>query len=221
MGASTMAGLRAGALASVVLAAACSERADPAPSGPPGVVMSVIARDGAPAPTMRAVPMLGPAPDESARLEILKQVPSALPAPTATLLGTQTDEPASSAVASASASSAIAVHVSDVSVVEPSAAGIEKLLRASVYFDLVSRCRDKAGAILPPEAIHLHFVVSENGAIIASTITAKSNHVRTGDVEREAAERCMIRELSASSFRAPPASSGAQITVDADVPPAD
>lgn len=204
-------------------ASGCGHRDEPPPAGQPGVVMSVVSREGAPSPPLRSVPLLGPETDEAARKEILAQVPSAAVAPSVSLIGSKTDEPASSAVAAAPApsSSPIAIRVSEVSTVEPSAAGIEKLLRASVYYDLVSRCRDASGAILPPEAIHLRFVVGENGAIIASTITATSNHVREGDQKREAAERCMIRELSASSFRAPAASSGAKITVDADVPPAD
>ncbi len=217
--------LRCAFVAAIVSAmGACAERPVDAPSGPPGVRVTELSRSAAPGPSVRSVPALTGRPIEAARRELLARVPSALP-PTgdsSSLLGTDTHEPlvdggeAETSAAPKDGGAKMESHVSMVARPGRPGAAVEKLLRATVYFDLVNRCRDKSGAILPPEAIVLGFEVDANGAIIDGTIQAAPK-----DPSHEAAAECMIRELTASSFRAPPATKGESTTVTMPVPSVD
>lgn len=95
-------------------------------------------------------------------------------------------------------------------------AAIERAARAQLYWSLVQRCRDPEGRILPPAAIHLHFRIDGDGAIVPSTIVATPASARFTD-----AAYCMQRELSTASFQAPVGARGRESTVDATVPSVD
>ncbi len=203
--------------------AACAERPVDAPSGPPGALVTELSRSAAPGPSVRSVPALSGPPIEAARRELLARVPSSLPpsSDSPSLLGTDTHEPLvdggeETSPAAKDGGAKMESHVSMVARPGRPGAAVEKLLRATVYFDLVNRCRDKSGAILPPEAIVVGFEVDANGAIIDGTIQAAPK-----DPNYEAAAECMIRELTASSFRAPPATKGESTTVTMPVPSVD
>jgi hypothetical protein len=95
-------------------------------------------------------------------------------------------------------------------------AAIERAARAQLYWNLVQRCRDPEGRILPPEAIHLHFRIDGDGAIVPSTIVATPASARFTD-----AAYCMQRELSTASFQAPVGARGRESTITATVPSVD
>ncbi len=201
------------------LSPACGDKPVDAPMGPPGVVMTTLARSAAPSPSMRSVTPVPSDAMDQARAEILAHVPSASPEPRdgGTRLGTETEDPIASSDPVAPPSPPRAeTHVSLVSRPRRSAPAIERLLRATVYFTLVSRCKDEKGAILPPEAVTIGFELDASGAIIDGTITAAPKAP-----EHEAAAECMIRELAASGFRAPPATRGESTTVSMAVPSVD
>jgi hypothetical protein len=194
------------------------------PHDPPGLVASVLSRSAAPQASQRSVPPVESAELELARKEILAHVPSAVPAPEgSTRLGTETVPPSASEIPSASAApSSVAsaphleTHVSLVSRPARSAPAVERLLRATVYFALVNRCRDDRGQILPPEAVTLGFELDATGSVVDGSIKALPK-----DPKHEAAAECMIRELAASGFRAPPATRGESTTVSMPVPTVD
>jgi hypothetical protein len=102
--------------------------------------------------------------------------------------------------------------------VEPrmSDAAIERAARAQLYWPLTQRCRDRGGAILPPDAVHLEFNVDGDGYILSSTIIAKPARP-----EHAEAARCMHRELSTITFRAPASARGTTHTIRSDVPSVD
>ena len=103
-------------------------------------------------------------------------------------------------------------------VVEPgmSTPSIERAARAQIYWPLVQHCRDPEGAILPPEVVHLAFQIDRDGYIVPSTVVAVPKEPRFGD-----AARCMARELSMATFRAPAAARGLLQNVSTDVPSVD
>lgn len=189
------------------------------PHDPPGVAMSVISRSASKGPPTRSVPSVATDDAAAARKEILAHVPKETPASSAkSLLGTDTEEPPADAgeAQAPKASAHVESHVSLVTRPARSAPALEKLLRATVYFDLVNRCKDAKGALLPPEAVLLGFELDASGKIVEGTITAKAKAP-----EHEGAAECMIRELAASSFRAPPATRGESTTVSMPVPSVD
>ncbi len=144
---------------------------------------------------------------------------AAAPADPSDLLGTDTGVPQDAGADHAPASGARGGRVSvGKPVVEPgvSSPGVERAARAQLYWPLVQRCRDEAGAILPPEVVHLHFRLDIDGYIVLSSI-----HVSSKDLRYAAAARCMERELAAATFRAPPAGRGNARDVDMDVPSVD
>jgi hypothetical protein len=97
-----------------------------------------------------------------------------------------------------------------------SSPSVERSARAQLYFGLVQRCRDRDGKILPPDAVKVGFNVDSDGYIVASTIRAS-----TQDVRYEDAAHCIRRELSAATFRAPPAARGLPTIVTLTVPSVD
>lgn len=92
---------------------------------------------------------------------------------------------------------------------------MEQALRAQVYFRLTQRCRE-GDRILPPEAVRIHFQLDADGYLVPPSILATAKEERFAG-----AARCMARELSTTTFRAPPAARGRAHTVDADVPSVD
>jgi len=93
---------------------------------------------------------------------------------------------------------------------------VERAARAQLYHPLVKRCRDVDGKILPPDAIELRFNIDVDGTIVPTSISALAV-----DARHQAAANCMLRELSATPFRAPAASRGVVTTVTATVPSVD
>jgi hypothetical protein len=93
---------------------------------------------------------------------------------------------------------------------------IERAARAQLYWNLVQRCRDREGKILPPDAIRLKFNIDPDGYIASSSIIATAADPRHLD-----AAHCMRRELSTATFRAPAATRGQFGLIDATVPSVD
>jgi hypothetical protein len=101
---------------------------------------------------------------------------------------------------------------------EPGMSGpaIERAARAELYWPLVQRCRDKDGAILPPEVVHVQFNLDQDGYVVPATVLAVAKDARFAD-----AARCMARELTATTFRAPASVRGRPSGVVMDVPSVD
>jgi hypothetical protein len=93
---------------------------------------------------------------------------------------------------------------------------IEREARAQLYFPLVSRCRDKEGKILPPDAVLLEFTINEDGYIVAQNISATAT-----SPEHHSAADCMRRELLGLPFRGPAGARGQQAQVKMTVPSVD
>jgi len=80
---------------------------------------------------------------------------------------------------------------------------IERAARAQLYWNLVQRCRDKDGKILPVDAIVMQFVIDTDGYIPPASILATASSAQYAE-----AAQCMRRELSTATFRAPAATWG-------------
>jgi hypothetical protein len=93
---------------------------------------------------------------------------------------------------------------------------MERAARAQLYWNLVQRCRDKDGKILPADAISLRFLIDADGYITPSSIVARASSTEHAD-----AAHCMRRELSTATFRAPSAAWGHVGEVRATVPSVD
>lgn len=93
---------------------------------------------------------------------------------------------------------------------------IERAARAQLYWNLVQRCRDKGGKILPPDAISMRFNIDADGYITPSSIVARASSAEHAD-----AAHCMQRELSTATFRAPAATWGHKGEVRATLPSVD
>ncbi len=163
--------------------------------------------------------------DPAALDELLANVPKAT-APQATgadggtAIGTDTGlPPTPPEVPTAKAAAAADGNVTFGKIVtqaEMSSPAIERAARAQLYWRLVQRCRDREGKILPPESVHLLFKVDADGYISGSTIIAEAKQERFTE-----AARCMARELSTATFRAPASARGQPHNVNADVPSVD
>ena len=93
---------------------------------------------------------------------------------------------------------------------------IERAARAQLYWNLVQRCRDQAGNILPPDAIAMRFIIDADGYITPASIVAMAGETKYTD-----AAHCMRRELSTATFRAPAATWGHPGEVRATLPSVD
>lgn len=162
--------------------------------------------------------------DPAALDELLANAPKAAP-PQATgdggtAIGTDTGLPASSAEAPAAKPTAApngsVTFGKAMTQTEMSSPAIERAARAQLYWRLVQKCRDREGKILPPESVRLLFKVDADGYIASSTIIAEGKSERFTE-----AARCMARELSTATFRAPASARGQPHTVNADVPSVD
>jgi hypothetical protein len=79
-----------------------------------------------------------------------------------------------------------------------SSASTERAMRASLYAELVLRCRAPDSAVLPPDAVTISFKVRADGQIdrgSATSIAASPEHAD--------AARCMLRVLKTSDVRIP------------------
>ncbi len=162
--------------------------------------------------------------DPAALAEILAAAPSALPRDgdvPRPLLGSDTGVPADAGPAAdrAAAERPRGAQITIGKVVhEPGAAGpaIERAARAQLYWPLVQRCREDAGAALPPETVHLRFLLDREGYVVPASILAVPAEPRFAD-----AARCMARELSMVGFRGPSSVRGVEQSVTMDVPSVD
>lgn len=93
---------------------------------------------------------------------------------------------------------------------------IEQAARAQLYWSLTQRCRDADGRILPPESVRVIFQIDADGYLVPPSILAHAKEERFA-----AAARCVARELSTTTFRAPPASRGRPHSITSDVPSVD
>jgi hypothetical protein len=93
---------------------------------------------------------------------------------------------------------------------------IERAARAQLYWNLVQRCRDKEGKILPADVISMRFAIDADGFIAPSSIVARASSEQYAD-----AAHCMRRELSTATFRAPAATWGHPGEVRATLPSVD
>lgn len=138
-------------------------------------------------------------------------------------IGADTGVPAASASATAMAilpperKRTSPIVVGTVTIQPPMATpAIERAARAQLYWNLVQRCRDKDGKILPADAISLRFIVDADGYITPSSIIARASLAEHAD-----AAHCMRRELSTATFRGPAANWGHTGEVRATVPSVD
>lgn len=219
-------------LLAVCSLAACSrEPPEPSASTPAGSSSLIPWSRGASARPPEAAgdagPELATSVEPAALDEILAAVPKTRPGPTGedggTAIGTTTASASARASVSTPASAsaplpaAPRISVGKISLqAEVSSPSIERAARAQLYWNLVQRCRDKDGAILPPDAITLTFHIDEDGYIVPATITATAAHARHTDPAH-----CMRRELSAATFRAPAGARGLPASVSMTVPSVD
>jgi hypothetical protein len=210
------------------LLAACGSP-EPAPlhgdagRGPPGGSRDAASPPGGSARRAGPAPMTLSSADPSALAEILAAAP---PPPTGgpvlARIGTNTGEPPASPPPPSAAGSPAAPPRARIEVgavrlqTDMSTPAIEKAARAQLYWDLVQRCRDPEGKILPPDAIRVEFNLDEEGTIAASTIVAIA-----ADPRHSEAAACMQRELAAITFRAPAGARGLPTHVSATVPSVD
>lgn len=150
--------------------------------------------------------------DPGALDDLLAATPKLHPGPTAadggTTIGATTGVPEGSASAivppPTEATAAARVVVGAPTVQAPMAnPAIERAARAQLYWNLVQRCRDKDGKILPADAIAMRFTIDLDGYISPSSIVAQAASAEHAD-----AAHCMRRELSTATFRAPAATWG-------------
>jgi len=201
------------ALAGCGESAATVGSAEPVGSGVPGVPMSALVRANTEvAPTASSLTV-----EPGALREILKEVPAPLPPTSAsgTRVGTETGIPAGSGAPIADPSDdSILLNLR--TNLEPSNAGTERDLRATLYFDLVDLCRDGAGARLPAEAVLVSFRVDAHGQIERGSVTTAPL-----DPKFAKAAECMLRVVRTSDAHFTPARIGQPIAVHAKVPSVD
>lgn len=178
-----------------------------------------------PADAKTGGPASSAAPDPEALADLLRAVPSAAPGPTdpdgRTRVGSDTGAPATASPITMEQppqrAKKVNVQLGDVDVqADMASPAIEREARAQLYFPLVTRCRDRAGKILPPDAVLLEFSIDADGYIVQQNISATA----VDPVHRSAAE-CMRRELSGLVFRGPPGARGNGTQVKMTVPSVD
>ncbi len=203
-----------------VLAIALTACGDPtsgvptaAPTGTPGLVVTSLARSSADAAPHASSLTVDPA----ALRDTLSRVPAPLPPTSAsgTLVGTDTGLPATTASPTTDAGND-SVLLDLRTKLEPSNAGTERDLRATLYFDLVERCRDDKGQHLPPESVQVRFRVDARGQIDRASVQTKPLSPAFG-----AAAECMARVIRTSDARFTPARLGQPIAISAKVPSVD
>jgi hypothetical protein len=210
----------------LALTLAACDRAREAPPAPASAapISSVFSREAFARRT--ADPTAAAPPTASADPAVLDEILAAAPRPApvssaSSLLGSDTGVSADAGAASASAP-APAPPGLDIGVGNPkletdnSNNTLERALRAQLYWPLVQRCRAPDGSILPPEVVHLEITTDPDGYITPAGITARPRDPRFTD-----AARCIRREVTLSTFRAPPAARHTVHVIRTDVPPVD
>lgn len=155
--------------------------------------------------------------------DFLKAAPHDPLAPTGpdggTLLGSDTGRPAGTAVIEEPQArekkglvqlGAVAVQA------EMASTALEREARAQLYFPLVTRCKDRDGKVLPPDAVLLEFTIDGDGYIVPQNISATAVRPEHAD-----AAGCMRRELSGLPFRGPAGARGQSAHVKMTVPSVD
>jgi hypothetical protein len=166
---------------------------------------------GSAAPVPRKVPG-APSADPAVLAEVVGRLPSALPPVGPSALTSASGAPSVWPLPSAD------VGAADVALqpeTKLSSASTERALRASLYAELVLRCRAPDGAALPPDAVTLEFRVAPDGHIDRGSASAVAADPRHAD-----AARCMLRVLRTSDARVPTAR-GHTMLVRATVPSVD
>jgi hypothetical protein len=182
-----------------LLMVACGDggQAQPSPSssafGVPGVLGTALMpyASGATSATATALAL-----DPRALKDVIAHVPAPLPRTSegGTLIGTDASAtPLASAAVSATSEQSLIDLRPDL---KASNAGSEKDLRASLYFDLVDQCRDKAGKHLPAEAIEIEFRIDPRGRIDRTSVKAKAS-----SPDHAAAADCMVRVIRTADAR--------------------
>jgi hypothetical protein len=209
-------------------AAACSRPESAAPAPPTSAsAAGRWSRDALSAPSAERGPTEPPvlaSADPAALAELLRKAPPAAARPTGsaggTALGEETHLPEGAPLVEPPAPSThtrpvimVGTPVMQATMANPA---IERAARAQLYWNLVQRCRDKEGQILPADAIHLKFNIDADGYIASASIIATAADPRFSD-----AAHCMRRELSTATFRAPAATRGQFGVIDATVPSVD
>jgi hypothetical protein len=177
---------------------------EPGPSG----------ASSAPSATAAVIP---PSADPAVLREIVARVPSALPptSPTGTLVGTDSGLGGTAEPLPIALPSGVPAELSLEPPTKLSSASTERALRASLYAELVLRCRAPDGAVLPPDAVTIQFTVRPDGQIDRGSATSTAASPEHAD-----AARCMLRVLKTSDVRIP-ASRGHTSLVRATVPSVD
>lgn len=209
-------------------ALACSRPESAAPAPPPSAsAAGRWSRDALSAPSAERGPTEPPvlaSADPSALDELLRKAPSAAARPTGssggTALGEETHLPEGAPLVEPPPAETqhrpvitVGAPVMQATMANPA---IERAARAQLYWNLVQRCRDREGKILPADAVHLKFNIDADGYIASSSIIATAADPRFSD-----AAHCMRRELSTATFRAPAATRGQLGVIDATVPSVD
>jgi len=224
-------------LGALALCGACGHGDPPlgtAPSAPGASAASLEpwSREGFSAPSATLDAGLAPTlttADPDALAALLAAAPQTQLSPTGkggkTAIGTDTGIPASATASEAAPQERAPqpqVSVGELEIqAQLASPAIERAARAQLYWNLVQRCRDPQGKILPPDAIHLRFHVDADGHIAAASIQAMPNERRADSRRYTDAAHCMRRELARSGFRAPAAARGIPSLIDALVPSVD
>jgi hypothetical protein len=196
-------------LVGVWLASAAAAGCEPTPAPSPAATGS-----GAASPSSRALPEPPPL-DPRALEEIIASTPAPLPptSASATLVGTDTGITGAEPPEQESDDDSL---VSLLPTWAASNAGSERDLRGTLYFDLVSRCRDESGALLPPESVELELRVDLKGHIDRSSVRARAREPR-----HAAAAACMARIARTSEALLTPPRLEKPVTIKALVPSVD
>lgn len=220
------------ATAAMLAPAACSNAPDPQQTAAvpgrtvdPANSWSRVDFGARPAEVKNTGPASAATVDPQALADMLNEVPKTAPAPTdpdgGTLIGSDTGAATTASPITTSEppvrSKKGTVQLGTVAVqTDMASPAIERESRAQLYFPLVTKCRDKAGKILPPDAILLEFTIDVDGYIVPQNIAATAT-----DPAHKAAAECMRRELSGLPFRGPPGARGQTAQVKMTVPSVD
>lgn len=178
-----------------------------------------------PAETTDAGPATTGTVDPLAFDDFLKAAPTSPPGPTdpdgGTLIGKDTGAKATSSPVTVEEppqrTKKGVVQLGSVAVqTEMASTALEREARAQLYFPLVTRCRGKDGAVLPPDAVLLEFTIDVDGYIVPQNVTATALNLDHRD-----AAKCMRRELAGLQFRGPAGARGQPAHVKMTVPSVD
>jgi len=157
--------------------------------------------------------------------DLLRAVPKTAPSPTdadgGTLVGSDTGTPSTASpvttieVPERQKKPSVQFGVMAVQA-DMASPAIEREARAQLYFPLVTKCKDAAGKILPPDAVKLELTIGDDGYIVQQNISATAV-----DPSHHAAAECMRRELSGLPFRGPAGARGRGTLVKMTVPSVD